>query len=320
MPTNVFEQLPAAIRWTSRIAVFSLVVLFAAAVLHRLGMPTPVAFNMVLMACAGSLVAFVLAISGAVLIWRRGGAGASRIVVALLICFGMFGGIATVAALARSHPMLNDVTTDLQSPPQFAELAKLRGATSNPVAYPESFAAIQMQAYPDLKPLDIDRSLDEAYEVVLEVLKRQRIPIVHEDPTGLIEAVDRTMVLGFSDDIVVRITGDESRARIDIRSASRFGRSDFGHNAARVRMLLKDIVARLEETIPTADGERVGKAGKPAKAGSKPEKERGTKQGTPRKPLTRDRPGAQREPAQKAPPQAKDGSQGPDKRQAQSPE
>ena len=320
MSTQVSEHLPAAIRWTSRIAVFSLVVLLFAAILHRLGLPTPVAFNMVLMSCVGSLIALVLAVAGVTIIWRGGGAGASRVVVALFICLGMFGAFAAVVTLARAYPILNDVTTDLQSPPQFVELAKLRGATSNPVAYPKNFAAIQALSYPDLKSLEIDRPLDEAYEVVLEVLKRQRYVIVREDSAGLIEAVDRTMVLGFTDDVAVRVTGDTERAQIDIRSASRFGLSDFGHNAGRVRFLLKEIVGRLEETIPSADGERVGTAAKPAKPGAKPEKERGSKTGIPRKPLTREKSGAQREPAPKGSPLAKDGSRVPDKRPAQSAE
>ena len=72
MPISVSEQLPPACRWTSRLAVFSLVVFVTAAILHRLGLPTLAAFNMLLMAYSGAAVAFVLAIIGTVSIWRHG--------------------------------------------------------------------------------------------------------------------------------------------------------------------------------------------------------------------------------------------------------
>jgi len=44
--------------------------------------------------------------------------------------------------------------------------------------------------------------------------------------------------MGFTDDIVVRITPAGAGSRIDLRSSSRYGRSDFGVNAARIRAYL----------------------------------------------------------------------------------
>ena len=55
---------------------------------------------------------------------------------------------------------------------------------------------------------------------------------------GRIEAVARTAIMGFRDDVVIRIRPDPDGARIDIRSTSRYGRHDFGTNAARVRLAL----------------------------------------------------------------------------------
>ena len=49
---------------------------------------------------------------------------------------------------------------------------------------------------------------------------------------------------------------DEARARIDVRSASRFGSNDFGGNAERIRGLMKEIVTRLEATVPVAESEK----------------------------------------------------------------
>jgi len=66
---------------------------------------------------------------------------------------------------------------------------------------------------------------------------------------GYIEAVARTPIMGFRDDVAVRIRGVGQGARVDVRSASRYGRHDFGTNAARVRVLLDDIddIANVEK-------------------------------------------------------------------------
>src|ERR1700730_5680790 len=58
---------------------------------------------------------------------------------------------------------------------------------------------------------------------------------------GFIEAIARTPILGFRDDVVVRVRPTSDGARIDVRSASRYGRHDLGTNAARVRSLIGDI-------------------------------------------------------------------------------
>ena len=70
---------------------------------------------------------------------------------------------------------------------------------------------------------------------------------------GIIEAVARTPILGFRDDVVVRIRSTADGARIDVRSASRYGRNDLGTNAARVRNLIDDIddvLARPQKPAP----------------------------------------------------------------------
>jgi uncharacterized protein (DUF1499 family) len=58
---------------------------------------------------------------------------------------------------------------------------------------------------------------------------------------GHIEAIARTPILGFREDVVVRVRATPDGARIDVRSASRYGRHDLGGNAARVRALIDDV-------------------------------------------------------------------------------
>jgi uncharacterized protein (DUF1499 family) len=49
----------------------------------------------------------------------------------------------------------------------------------------------------------------------------------------------------FVDDIVIRVTADGSGSRVDMRSLSRQGRSDFGVNAARIRAYMGELKKRI---------------------------------------------------------------------------
>ena len=63
--------------------------------------------------------------------------------------------------------------------------------------------------------------------------------VVAAAPEALrIEATDTTLLFGFKDDVVVRITPQAQGSVVDVRSLSRVGGSDFGTNAKRVRAYL----------------------------------------------------------------------------------
>jgi uncharacterized protein (DUF1499 family) len=157
-------------------------------------------------------------------------------------------------------PFINDITTDVAAPPQFAALAKVRTGEANPAPYPgERFAQEQQKAYPDLRTFHVDRGVEEAYELVEEAVRKLKWRVVASEPpagklarSGTLEATDLTAVIGFPDDIVVRVEGNDTRAHIDVRSASRYGRADLGQNATRVRRFLGELQARLDSTAPTA--------------------------------------------------------------------
>jgi uncharacterized protein (DUF1499 family) len=252
--------------WSPRLAVFALALVAVALLLHRFfGMPTPVLLNVVAAGLGLALLAVVLGALAAVGVWRTGRPGAARILLGMTLGLAMLAVPVSAGFLARSHPRLNDVTTDVDNPPAFVKLASLRTGMANPAAYPVAeFAERQRTAYPDLLPLDINRPPAETFDLVVDVLKAMQMTVVaeeapsEENPAGSAEAVDRTLVLGFYDDVAIRVSpiGDsgEPNARVDLRSSSRYGRSDFGANAQRLRDIMREIVARLEATVP-APGE-----------------------------------------------------------------
>jgi uncharacterized protein (DUF1499 family) len=153
-----------------------------------------------------------------------------------------------LAVKATRLPMIADITTDPIDPPRFDAIARLRTRLANPVAYAGLYAAeLQKTAYPDIAPLDTDASLQTTYDATMAVITKRRWQVINTRAPApgrreaLIEAVARTPIMGFRDDIAIRIRQTARGSRVDVRSASRYGRHDFGANAARVRVLLADV-------------------------------------------------------------------------------
>jgi uncharacterized protein (DUF1499 family) len=141
----------------------------------------------------------------------------------------------------QSTPPIHDITTDPENPPAFAAILAARTAEGgNPVAYEGAkIADQQRQAYPDIAPLNLPLRPDVAFNRALDAAQKMGWTIVAaNDAAGRIEASDRSRWFGFTDDIVIRIGATDSGSRVDVRSSSRLGRSDFGVNAARIRTYL----------------------------------------------------------------------------------
>lgn len=246
---------PAPLALASRrVAVFSLQLLALGILLHRFAsLPTPVAINLFKVALGGAGLAAALGLIASTDIWIRGRAGATNAVIGTAIALAMFVWPAASVPSYMQLPRINDVTTDTATPPAFVVLAKQRGRAANPPAYAGAAAAVlQLEAYPDVRPFVIPRSAGDAFDLVLDVIHRMRWEVVAEQAPkgpgrpGAIEAFDRTPILGFYDDIAIRIDGDQERARIDMRSASRYGSFDLGRNAQRVRAFYREVLARIE--------------------------------------------------------------------------
>lgn len=159
-------------------------------------------------------------------------------------------GVATAAVpwsylrKARELPPIHDISTDTEAPPSFVALLPRRadaGATSDYGG--QLVAAHQLKAYPDLGSVTYRLPPDQVFERALAVARELGWTIVAAVPDeGRIEASDRTFWFGFTDDIVIRIRSHESGSLVDVRSASRVGRSDLGVNAARVQAFVDKLI------------------------------------------------------------------------------
>jgi uncharacterized protein (DUF1499 family) len=185
-----------------------------------------------------AMVVSVIGLIGGRTIGRRG------LVMALL---GLaIGGVAAyfpwhANQLRGVYPPMHDITTDFTNPPSLDFAAAARQAELGaPPAYPGAeTAALQQKFYPGIAPAMLDLPPAQAFDTALAVARARGWTILVADTAaGVIDGYDRSFWFGFTDDIAIRVTASESGSRVDIRSASRQGRGDFGVNATRVRAYL----------------------------------------------------------------------------------
>ncbi len=234
--------------WARRFAVFSLPVVLLAIIIERASLleivPVLATFAAALVM---AMIAILLALAALVRIWRHGTEGFGAALTAILIGIALLAYPAYFGVLAYRLPEIADITTDPIDPPRFETIGRLRSRQANPIAYAGLYAAEQQKAaYPDIVPLDLDASAQTAYDAAMAIIGKRRWQVINTHPPqpgrdGYIEAVARTPIMGFRDDIAVRIRAAGQGARVDVRSASRYGRHDFGTNARRIRALLDDL-------------------------------------------------------------------------------
>jgi hypothetical protein len=236
--------------WARRFALFSLVAALLSVIIVRSGFleiePALATFGGALLFAALGILA---ALASLVVIWKDGLRGLGHAALALLIG-GLLLAYPGYLGYKASHlPQIADVTTDPIDPPRFEAIARLRPRSANPVAYAGLYAAEQQRfAYPEIETLLLPTTPKIAYDATRAVLNKHKWrPIDEREPQpaarreGRIEFVDRTPIMGFRDDVVIRIRASGEGTRVDIRSASRYGRHDFGTNAKRVLALLEEI-------------------------------------------------------------------------------
>jgi uncharacterized protein (DUF1499 family) len=274
---RITEQPPSRLAiWSRRIALFSLAATFIAIIVVRSGALEIVpALSTLGGALALAMLAILLAFGAAVSIWKDGVGGIGEAVTGLLIGLALIAYPLYVGVKAYKLPAIYDITTDPIDPPRFDAIARLRPRDANPVTYAGLYTAEQQRtAYSDIEPDMTSVSPQEAYAAAMKVITKRKWHVVDARPPqgtaprdGLIEAIARTPILGFRDDVAVRVRATHEGARIDVRSASRYGRHDLGTNAARVRSLIEDI----DDVLATpAKGEKPEKQAPVPKAPPQP--------------------------------------------------
>ena len=250
---TIDEPVSSAAVWSRRLAVFALVVAGVSIAFARVRAGDPTA-ALTVFAAALIVAGFALMLAGvaASVIWRVGFRGAGQAFLASVLAVGLMGYPAYLTALAFALPRINDVSTDLVSPPSFLHTARTRaaGVGAEPPQPSDATRAAQSAAYPDLQTVKVEMDVLAAYRLALSVATDLGWRIVDLQPpspagggSAAIEAIDKSLFFGFPSDVVIRVKPGATSTAIDLRSCSRVGGHDFGANAERIRKF----VAALKE-------------------------------------------------------------------------
>ena len=259
------EPVSSLATWSRNLAIFSVVAVIVSIMIVRFGfLEMKPALATFFGALALAVLSILLGLAAFAAIWQNGSRGMGRILLAFLISTLLLAYPAYLALQYRKLPPIHDITTDPIDPPRFEALARLRsGDGANSAVYAGLYSAEQQRiAYPDIETVELEVPPQRAYEVALQLIGKRKWLVIDERPPqpprriGRIEAVARTTIMGFREDVAIRITPDGEDSRVDIRSSSRYFEGDLGSNARRVTSLIEDINAAVDNAKPAVKKER----------------------------------------------------------------
>lgn len=203
------------------------------------GWPWPQSYRLATWGTWAALAGFLAALAGAIAWLRNRQSGGLAVLLGLVLSFPVAGMGVAFDMAARMTPPINDISTDTQDPPVF-------WFTVTPTDYPSANAEPQHAAYPDVRPLDLDLSFDDAFGLALALVEERGWKVLSADPDeSQIEAIATSRLFGFEDEVAIRVSETDNGTRIDMRSRSRLGQVDRGANARRITKFLSDLEARL---------------------------------------------------------------------------
>ena len=244
------EPVSSLATWARNLAVFAAIAVVVSILIVRFGfLEVKPALATFFGALALAGLSILIGFAAFAAIWQNGSRGMGRILVAFLINALVLAYPVYLAVQYRRLPPIHDVTTDPINPPRFEALAALRtGDDTNTAAYAGVYSAEQQRrAYPDIEPVELEIPADRAFTLTLKLVNKRKWLVIDErapqPPRGIgrIEAVARTPIMGFREDVSIRVSPDGEDSRVDIRSSSRYFESDLGSNAARIARLIDDI-------------------------------------------------------------------------------
>ncbi len=104
---------------------------------------------------------------------------------------------------------------------------------------------IVREAYPDVRPLVLDESPERVYQRVEKLVEAQSgWQIKNRDAVKrTVEGEVSTRFFRFVDDFIIRVSDQDGKTRVDMRSKSREGLVDAGANAKRIRTFLAELAS-----------------------------------------------------------------------------
>ena len=98
------------------------------------------------------------------------------------------------------------------------------------------------QGIPELKSNSETENTTELADNNTETDEDEPLEDNIETPDDIyIEVLERTLIFGFENDIVIRIVSEDRNTLVDVRSSARWGKHDFGYNAKLIEGFLQQL-------------------------------------------------------------------------------
>jgi uncharacterized protein (DUF1499 family) len=246
---RVFRRRPSLAAKIGRLAALAaFCLMLIACAMFRFDALDGLAFLFVMAATAGlTLIALGFAAIGVFRMWQEGAIAGGNVLATMVLSALTLAPFAWAGVQTLQYPRLTDVSTDLVDPPQFPVGARvdLTPLFVEPVS-PDEQVDLQRSAYRDLEPLAVaatpaaTEALVKAAAASLGWETGPRSGAITEASGGSLAFEARTLILGFRDDVVIRIKPDgNDNAILDVRSVSRLGDHDLGGNARNITEFLR---------------------------------------------------------------------------------
>ena len=134
----------------------------------------------ILIAALIAFVALLLSI-GALVFGQISQLNLPRTIMALVLSAAIFVPVFLAGRALEGIPMINDIMTDTDNPPQFEVVPTQRKAFDNSLELSENRLAFHQKHYGDMKPLIVDGAPDAHFDKVVALVQARGWKIVAQD-------------------------------------------------------------------------------------------------------------------------------------------
>lgn len=237
--------------WARRFGALALPLAFLPILLHREKFVTSDQFAVIEVIAMGlATLAVLTGLMAFGRLWITGDQGWWKAALGLV-----FGAICLAPAawfgyLALTQPASPDISTDFTTPPEL--LSFVRGRFIGPAE------RAQLEAdFPNARTRNYPIAGDQMYALVEQLVddngwefRSRRVPVTGLD-TGQINAIVTTL-LGFRQEVALRVSGSTSGSTVVMRSASLTPYPDFGENGARIEAFMTALDTQVTNLLRSA--------------------------------------------------------------------